>query len=115
MALDLDTEAAMNEGVCVTGAGGFIGSWLVNLLLSKDYSVHGTVRNPQDTKNAALYELPKASQNLKLFKADVLDYHSLGPAIAGCHGVFHVASPIPSSTIKDPQATLNNTLATFHT
>jgi nucleoside-diphosphate-sugar epimerase len=32
--------------VCVTGAGGFIGSWLVNLLLSRGYFVHGTVRNP---------------------------------------------------------------------
>ncbi|KAH7523366.1 hypothetical protein FEM48_Zijuj06G0003200 [Ziziphus jujuba var. spinosa] len=86
----------MNEGVCVTGAGGFVGSWLVNLLLSNDYSVHGTVRNPQDTKNGALYELPKVSQNLKLFKADVLDYHSLGPAIAGCHGVFHTEMVVPA-------------------
>ena len=33
--------------VCVTGAGGFIASWLVQLLLSRgDYLVHGTVRDP---------------------------------------------------------------------
>ncbi|KAL0906319.1 hypothetical protein M5K25_024803 [Dendrobium thyrsiflorum] len=32
--------------VCVTGAGGFIGSWLVKLLLSEGYEVHGTVRDP---------------------------------------------------------------------
>lgn len=32
--------------VCVTGAGGFVGSWLVKLLLSKGYIVHGTVREP---------------------------------------------------------------------
>ncbi|KAL5201572.1 hypothetical protein ABZP36_035926 [Zizania latifolia] len=32
--------------VCVTGAGGFIGSWLVKLLLSRGYAVHGTVRDP---------------------------------------------------------------------
>ena len=30
--------------VCVTGAGGYIASWLVKLLLSKGYIVHGTVR-----------------------------------------------------------------------
>lgn len=33
--------------VCVTGAGGFIASWLVQILLSRGcYVVHGTVRNP---------------------------------------------------------------------
>lgn len=32
--------------VCVTGAGGYIASWLVKLLLEKGYTVKGTVRNP---------------------------------------------------------------------
>ena len=33
--------------VCVTGAGGFVASWLVKLLLSTGrYAVRGTVRNP---------------------------------------------------------------------
>jgi len=33
--------------VCVTGAGGFIASWLVQRLLSSgSYVVHGTVRDP---------------------------------------------------------------------
>jgi uncharacterized protein YbjT (DUF2867 family) len=33
--------------VCVTGAGGFVASWLVQrLLASGDYVVHGTVRDP---------------------------------------------------------------------
>jgi hypothetical protein len=32
--------------VCVTGAGGFIASWLVKLLLSRGYTVHATVRDP---------------------------------------------------------------------
>jgi cinnamoyl-CoA reductase len=31
--------------VCVTGAGGFIGSWVVKLLLLRGYSVRGTVRD----------------------------------------------------------------------
>jgi cinnamoyl-CoA reductase len=41
--------AAVSGGgrtVCVTGAGGFIASWLVKLLLEKGYAVRGTVRNP---------------------------------------------------------------------
>ena len=32
--------------VCVTGASGFIASWLVKLLLEKGYTVKGTIRNP---------------------------------------------------------------------
>jgi nucleoside-diphosphate-sugar epimerase len=32
--------------VCVTGASGFIASWLVKLLLERGYTVRGTVRSP---------------------------------------------------------------------
>ena len=37
---------AMAVLVCVTGAGGFIGSWIVKLLLARGYAVHATVRDP---------------------------------------------------------------------
>jgi nucleoside-diphosphate-sugar epimerase len=30
--------------VCVTGAGGFIGSWIVKMLLARGYAVRGTSR-----------------------------------------------------------------------
>ncbi|KAL0324806.1 UNVERIFIED_CONTAM: Cinnamoyl-CoA reductase 1 [Sesamum radiatum] len=35
-----------NGRVCVTGAGGYVASWLIKILLSQGYDVHGTVRNP---------------------------------------------------------------------
>ncbi|XP_023515053.1 cinnamoyl-CoA reductase 1-like [Cucurbita pepo subsp. pepo] len=89
--------------VCVTGAGGFIGSWVVKLLLSRDYIVHGTVREPGDAKYDHLRKLEKGTENLKLFKADLLDYESLHSAIAGCDGVFHVASPVPHTTSSNPE------------
>ncbi|KAK9270387.1 hypothetical protein L1049_025966 [Liquidambar formosana] len=92
--------------VCVTGAGGYLGSWVVKLLLSKGYTVHGTVREPRDEKYAHLNKLEKASENLMLFKADLLDYNSLYAAFAGCNGVFHVASPVPSSTVPNPEIEL---------
>ncbi|KAI3797279.1 hypothetical protein L1987_32535 [Smallanthus sonchifolius] len=82
--------------VCVTGAGGYIGSWVVKLLLSKGYMVHGTVRDPCDEeKNGHLKKLEDAEERLHLFKADLLDYESLCAAFAGCSGVLHVASPVP--------------------
>ncbi|EOA27557.1 hypothetical protein CARUB_v10023695mg [Capsella rubella] len=99
--------AAVQRGkVCVTGAGGFLGSWVVDLLLSKDYFVHGTVRDPDNEKYAHLKKLEKAGDKLKLFKADLLDYGSLQSAIAGCTGVFHVACPVPPSSVPNPEVEL---------
>ncbi|CAL5383280.1 unnamed protein product [Camellia sinensis] len=92
--------------VCVTGAGGYVASWLVKLLLSNGYSIHGTVRDPHDEKNSHLKKLEKASEKLKLFKVELLDYNSLSAAITGCVGVFHVASPIPPGSLPDPEVQL---------
>ncbi|RAL41400.1 hypothetical protein DM860_010194 [Cuscuta australis] len=80
--------------VCVTGAGGFIASWLVKLLLEKGYTVRGTVRNPEDEKNSHLRELEGAKERLSLTRAELLDFQSLREAINGCDGVFHTASPV---------------------
>ncbi|KAG9456628.1 hypothetical protein H6P81_001136 [Aristolochia fimbriata] len=92
--------------VCVTGAGGYLGSSLVKLLLSRGYFVHGTVRDPSSEKYAHLKKLEYGSENLQLFKAELLDYGSLCAAVAGCDGVFHVASPCPPSTVPNPEIEL---------
>ncbi|KAF5196499.1 Cinnamoyl-coa reductase [Thalictrum thalictroides] len=94
------------ERVCVTGGGGYQASWLIKLLLSKGYMVHTTVRDPNDDKNAHLKKLERASENLLLFKADLLDYDNLCSAIAGCIGVFHVASPVPPTNVQNPEVEL---------
>ncbi|KAK2660982.1 hypothetical protein Ddye_007515 [Dipteronia dyeriana] len=94
------------EIVCVTGAGGYVASWLVKFLLQKGYIVHGTVRDPCDKKNAHLKEFENASENLQLFKADLLDYEGLCAAIDGCSGVFHVACPVPAGTVTNPEVDL---------
>ncbi|KAJ1290216.1 hypothetical protein BS78_02G226300 [Paspalum vaginatum] len=95
--------------VCVTVGGGFIGSWLVKPLLSRGYAVHATLRDPCDPKNAHLKELDKAPENLHLFKADVLDYDTLTPAVEGCEGVFHLATPVPEDMIVDPESEFRST------
>jgi len=87
-------EKKTDETVCVTGAGGFIASWLVKMLLSRGYTVRGAVRtNPadDDCKYKHLRELEGAKERLELVKADILDYQSLATVIQGCHGVFHMA------------------------
>ena len=60
-----------------------------------------------DPKNAHLRRLEGAPESLLLFKADVLDRDALAAAVAGCEGVFHVASPVPADKVLDPEASTN--------
>lgn len=46
--------------------------------------------------------LDGAGERLRLFKADLLDYASVAAAVAGCQGVFHVASPVPAVNPINP-------------
>ncbi|XVF68461.1 hypothetical protein PTKIN_Ptkin11bG0004700 [Pterospermum kingtungense] len=95
------------EVVCVTGASGSIGSWLVKLLLERGYTVHGTVKNLKDDKETKhLQSLEGAESGLRLFQIDLLDYDSIAAAISGCAGVFHLASPCIVDQVHDPQKEL---------
>ncbi|XP_044956787.1 cinnamoyl-CoA reductase 1-like [Hordeum vulgare subsp. vulgare] len=103
--------AGTTTTACVTGAGGFVASWLVKLLLSRGgggrrYAVRGTVRDLGDAKNAHLPALDGAAERLRLFKADLLDYGSMAAAIAGCDVVFHVACPVLANHTPNPEADL---------
>ncbi|GLT78750.1 hypothetical protein SLA2020_502780 [Shorea laevis] len=92
--------------VCVTGASGYIASWLVKLLLLRGYTVKASVRNPNDpNKTKHLRALEGAEERLQLFKADLLEEGSFDPVVEGCEGVFHTASPFYLD-VKDPQAEL---------
>ncbi|OAY36986.1 hypothetical protein MANES_11G065500v8 [Manihot esculenta] len=106
-----DTSSLTGHGqtVCVTGAGGFIASWIVKLLLERGYTVKGTVRNPDDPKNGHLRELEGAKERLTLCKADLLDYESLREAIMGCDGVFHTASPVTDDPEQMVEPAVNGT------
>lgn len=90
--------------MCVTGASGYIASWLVKLLLERGYHVRGMVRSPEDKqKNGHLEGFEGAKDRLTLMKGHLLDYDSLFSAIDGCSGVFHVACPVPSQTSTNPE------------
>ncbi|KAF9587148.1 hypothetical protein IFM89_039631 [Coptis chinensis] len=71
--------------LCVTGASGYLASWLVKRLLLSGYHVKGTVRDPGNQKKLAhLWQLEGAKERLELVK----------------DGVFHTASPV----LGDPKA-----------
>ncbi|XP_058089472.1 phenylacetaldehyde reductase-like [Magnolia sinica] len=93
--------------VCVTGASGFIGSWLVRVLLDRGYSVNATVQHLDDEKETKhLQALEGAESRLQLFEMDLLDYNSLRPPIKGTVGVFHLACPNIIDRVQDPEREL---------
>lgn len=96
-----------DEVVCVTGGSGYIGSWLVSLLLARGYTVHATVKDLNDERETKhLKALEGADIGLRLFQIDLLDYDSIVAAVTGTVGVFHLASPCIVDQVHDPQREL---------
>ncbi|KAG6436748.1 hypothetical protein SASPL_101650 [Salvia splendens] len=94
---------AAAKTVCVTGASGYIASWLVKFLLHKGYTVKASVRDPSDSKKTQhLLALDGAKERLHLMKANLLEEGSFDSVVNGCEGVFHTASPFYHA-VTDPQ------------
>ncbi len=97
-----------SKPVLVTGATGYLASWIVKQLLDEGYPVHATVRNKQQTKKYE-YLLQLASESkgkLAIFEADLLNEGSFKEAMQNCELVIHTASPFKISGIKDAQKEL---------
>ncbi|KAK9286539.1 hypothetical protein L1049_014937 [Liquidambar formosana] len=100
----MDEKHEIKGKVCVTGASGYLASWLVKRLLLCGYHVTGTVRDPGNEKKLAhLWRLKGAKERLRLLRAELTEEGSFDDAIMGCHGVFHTASPVVGP-ISDPKA-----------
>ncbi|XP_056683346.1 phenylacetaldehyde reductase-like isoform X1 [Spinacia oleracea] len=131
----MDSKGGERKKVCVTGASGFIASWIVKLLLHRGYSVNGTVLrqtyncmfvnygvvhityiiyyiyyiyvdDPNEVEQ--LVGLEGAKERLELFEANLMVEGSFDSAIHGCDGVFHSACPVKLQ-VCDPHAGLQMT------
>lgn len=89
--------------ILVTGANGYVASWLVKKLLDNGNTVHATVRDSKnEEKIKHLLDLGKTAKGkLVLFDADLLTEGSFTRAMEGCELVYHTASPF-TSNISDP-------------
>lgn len=96
-----------SKPVLVTGANGYVASWLVNRLLENGITVHAAVRDPEN-KNKIGHLIEAASKTkgqIKFFKTDLLTPNSYKSAMEDCELVYHTASPF-TTDIKDPQKEL---------
>ncbi|PWJ45059.1 NAD-dependent epimerase/dehydratase family protein [Sediminitomix flava] len=101
------TQIDKSKPVMVTGANGYVASWLVKRLLDEGITVHAAVRNPNNEEKIG--HLKEAAANttgeIKFFKADLLTEGAYKEAMEGCELVYHTASPF-TTEVKDPQKEL---------
>lgn len=100
----LDRTVRPRGPVLVTGANGYVASWLVKRLLERGLDVHGTVRDPGDpARTGHLRAIARdCPGTLSLFRADLLDPDGFDRAMEGCRLVFHTASPLIVRDVADP-------------
>lgn len=91
----------------VTGATGYIASWIIHDLLKAGQTVYGSVRDLERTdKHQHLLDIAeKAPGKLELFEADLLIDGSFSEAAKKCDYILHTASPFKID-VSDPQKEL---------
>ena len=98
----------------VTGGAGFIGSHLVDRLLSQGHVV--TAFDNLSTGQVRFLENAKASDQFKLVEGDLRDLDTIKAAVGGHEAVFHLAANADVRFgLEHPDRDLqNNTIATFN-
>ncbi len=94
-------QSTTTDPILVTGANSYLGSFIIKLLLEKDFKVRGTVRSLANKSSYQfLYDMvPEKSNNLELIEAELANKEAWVSATKGIHYVFHVASPTPAEKV----------------
>lgn len=89
------TESVAGKRAFVTGADGFIGSHLVELLVASGATVRAMTYYNSWNEKGWLRDVPKATLDaVELFTGDIRDTERVRQGIRGCDYVFHLSSLI---------------------
>jgi dTDP-glucose 4,6-dehydratase len=106
-----------NKKVLVTGAGGFIGSHLVERLVAEGAQVRAFVRY-NSRADAGLLKLapPETRSQLEIIGGDLRDEHAIRKAVEGCQVVFHLGAliSIPYSYYHPVEVAQTNVIGTLN-
>ena len=91
---------AVSMTVLVTGATGFIGSWVVKLLLERGVHVRAAARSLD--KAEFLNNMDKGTGAvLDIVKMDLMDLREVETAVHGCEQIIHCAAALPIGSKND--------------
>src|SRR5205085_10173268 len=106
------------DAVLVTGAGGFIGSHLVEALLQRGERVRAMVRYTSTGSIGFLAGCKRAldEEQLEIFHGDIRDARAVRQAVAGCRRIYHLAAliGIPYSYVAPDSYVAVNVQGTLH-
>jgi dTDP-glucose 4,6-dehydratase len=119
------TSFWQDKPILVTGAGGFIGSHLVEALLARGAQVRAFVRYTSRGDLGHLRWLPPptgggsgrgSGGGLEIIAGDLRDAHALREAVAGCETVFHLGAliSIPYSYLHPVEVASTNFTGTLN-
>ena len=93
----------MSQTILVTGATGYVGSWVTKYLLEKGFRVRITVRDKSNSGKYKFLQIIAADSQgeLEVYEADLLKPGSYNEVAKGCEAIIHIASPF-SLRFKDP-------------
>ena len=83
----------MKDKILITGAAGFIGSHLTELMTKKGYKVVAFDRYNSNNDHGWLNNSPY-KKDFEFILGDIRDYDSVNKASKGCSGVMHLAALI---------------------
>ena len=101
--------------IIITGAGGFIGSHLVDCCAQEGYDVRAFVHYNSKNDWGWLETFPMG-KNIEIVSGDIRDYDSVSNALKGCDAVFHLAAliGIPYSYVSPKAYIDTNIVGTYN-
>jgi NAD dependent epimerase/dehydratase len=115
--LNENTDQVKGKKVLVTGAGGFIGSHLTELLVARGATVRAFVRyNSRNDPGMLAYADPEKLAEIEIVPGDLRDPESVSGAAAGRDVIFHLGAQIaiPYSYVNPRDFVETNVLGTLN-